>query len=406
MSKPKKLLLSLLFAFAFLLTGAVISGKAYALWFNPNWGFRQMITINSSQVPGDLTNFPVLVSVTDPTLGQMPNGNVGNADGSDILFTLFDGFTQLNHEIESYNPATGQLIAWVQVQNVSSAADTILYMYYGNAGASDQQNVNATWDSNYKGVWHLHNPASPATDSTINSNDGTQSGGVIFGAAGQINSAAGFDTIDDNLNAGDPGNSSLDFGTGAFSIELWIKRSGSINSWKTLVSKDSDPPGWRILFTGPPSPTPNSILFMTRMPGGGGSGDGLTSTATITDTNIWHHLVFTRDALGNKKIYIDGNADLSTSNDTSYDVSSGANFYFGFALDSFIDEIRASNIELSPDWILASYNNQNNPSSFLGFAAREIFVPVPAMTQWGMIIFMMFAGLVSVYYLRRSMIKT
>jgi len=40
---------------------------------------------------------------------------VGKADGTDILFAASDGVTKLNHQIELYNGATGQLIAWVNL---------------------------------------------------------------------------------------------------------------------------------------------------------------------------------------------------------------------------------------------------------------------------------------------------
>ena len=68
-----------------------------------------------------------------------------------------DGATKLAHEIETYNGAPGQLIAWVQVPSLSPATNTVLYMYYGNAAAANQQNPTGVWDSHYEGVWHLPN---------------------------------------------------------------------------------------------------------------------------------------------------------------------------------------------------------------------------------------------------------
>ena len=62
---------------------------------------------------------------------------------------------KLNHEIETFNPATGQLIAWVQVPSVSPTTDTVIYMYYGNPSAGNQQNKHRCGTANYRGVWHL-----------------------------------------------------------------------------------------------------------------------------------------------------------------------------------------------------------------------------------------------------------
>jgi len=30
-------------------------------------------------------------------------------------------------------------------------------MYYGNPSATDGQDTTGTWNTNYVGVWHLHN---------------------------------------------------------------------------------------------------------------------------------------------------------------------------------------------------------------------------------------------------------
>ena len=87
-------------------------------WYNTSWNNRKAIIIDHTKVSGssNLSNFPVLVSVTDANLKTTANGgNVGKSDGTDILFTSSDGATKLAHELDSYNASTGQLIAWVSV---------------------------------------------------------------------------------------------------------------------------------------------------------------------------------------------------------------------------------------------------------------------------------------------------
>ena len=37
--------------------------EAQANWYNDSWLYRKTLTINPAQVAGDITNFPVLVSV-------------------------------------------------------------------------------------------------------------------------------------------------------------------------------------------------------------------------------------------------------------------------------------------------------------------------------------------------------
>ena len=51
--------------------------------------------------------------------------------------------------------------------SLSNSADTVVYAYYGNAVATNQQNPTGVWDSNYKGVWHFGTPGSRPTDAPI-----------------------------------------------------------------------------------------------------------------------------------------------------------------------------------------------------------------------------------------------
>ena len=55
------------------------------------------------------------------------------------MFTEADGTTRLDHVIESYDPLTGALTAWVRVPLLSSTVDTELFIYYSNPSAVDQQ---------------------------------------------------------------------------------------------------------------------------------------------------------------------------------------------------------------------------------------------------------------------------
>ena len=131
--------------------------------------------MDHTQVPADQSAFPLLVEVADVGLS-------GHAqpDGDDFLFTAADGLTQLSHEIESYDSATGQLLAWVNVPLLSSSVDTVLYLYYGNALAESQADPAGVWDSGYLAVHHLEETAGLVTDSTANGNDGQLSSGDFW----------------------------------------------------------------------------------------------------------------------------------------------------------------------------------------------------------------------------------
>ena len=136
--------------------------QATGTWYDANWTLRKSVTVDSTQVTADLTDFPVLVSITDSDLAA-----AARADGWDIVFTDDDETTKLAHEIERYNPATGELVAWVKVPNLTSSTDKVLYMYYGNATAANQQNPDAVWDADFVSVHHLKEAPSAGSGGTV-----------------------------------------------------------------------------------------------------------------------------------------------------------------------------------------------------------------------------------------------
>ncbi|MCK9581268.1 MAG: DUF2341 domain-containing protein [Methanoregula sp.] len=155
-----------------------------AAWYNDSWTRRVQLTIDNSQVAGDLTNFPVLVSKDSSELA-----GYAKDDGSDIIFTDAQG-TKLDRELESYDDATGALKVWVNVPTLYDNADTNLYLYYSNASA-DEQNSVFTWDG-YRAVWHGGNSTStPAfADSTNNYNNGNVEMVASFGLETQFNATS------------------------------------------------------------------------------------------------------------------------------------------------------------------------------------------------------------------------
>jgi hypothetical protein len=185
-----------------------------------NFGYRKLITIQAGQVSGTQTNFPVMINLASDA------GLAANArpDGWDIAFTAADGTTQLSHEIESFNESTGALVAWVKIPSLSSSADTLIYMYYGDPSSPDQQNVAGVWSSGYVAVWHLSEDPSGSPpqmlDSTSNNNDGTSNGGMTSGdqVAGRADGSLDFDGSDDRINVG-----SIVGDRTAFTMSAWFK---------------------------------------------------------------------------------------------------------------------------------------------------------------------------------------
>ena len=192
-------------------------------WYSTSWSNRKAITIDHTKVSGssNLTNFPMLISLSSDSDLQ----SKAKTDGSDKVSSLRlrTETTKLNHEIEAYTSSTGQLIAWVQVPTVSPTGDTSIYIYYGNASATNQQNQTGVWDSGFKLVQHLQQTSGVTTyDSTSNGNSGTKGSATSPTAtsAGEIGGAQSFNGSGDYIF--NNGASSLPAFNGSQTISTWL----------------------------------------------------------------------------------------------------------------------------------------------------------------------------------------
>jgi biopolymer transport protein ExbB len=335
---------------AFYTVGIEESPGAGADPLNNGWSFRKRLTIDSAQIGCDLTNFPLLIKTTDPDLTQ------AQGDFDDILFTAADGSTKLDHEIEKYNSATGEIVAWVEVTSVSSTTDTDIYIYYANATAVDQRNPTGAgvWEPNYVGVYHLAEDPSITTDghcgggsvhacdSTSNDNDGTSLGGMQPGdlVPAQIGNGLVFDGNDDEIQI----NTTTDFDASVVTVQ------GNA-----------------------------SVLF---------SNTGNTSVNQMTDNfyndGNWHHVVAVSDHSDytNIKIYVDGSS-VSTSTDIeAWGGSPGNNPSIAnqIAAGSFfgtLDEIRVSIGERDACWIEQPVESRRVPHDWHRRAAWHCRRPLP-----------------------------
>jgi RHS repeat-associated protein len=330
------------------------------------YSYMRMITIDHTKVPNtDQANFPFLFNTTDPLLANTASGgHVTSPAGNDIIFTSDpSGLTVLNYELEEYNPATGQVIAWVRVPNLSHNMDTVIYMFYGNSNVSTpQQNPAGVWDSTYEGVWHLANGTVLSTnDSTTHSNNGTDYGATA--TTGEIDGAASFN-----------GNSYIDIGNmGSFPAQ------GMIEFWMQPSSLSSYPNAFTTNYNG----GNNGIRFEEDSSGdfsvaiGNGDFNGYSFTSGGLVPNAWYQVVLTWDTASSTAAgYINGMPafNVNSSNlwpSTLQNVAIGSGYNTGRNWNGIIDEVRVANAARSADWVATEYNNQSSPQSFYSFSAEN-----------------------------------
>ncbi|WOV93884.1 MAG: hypothetical protein R1F52_06860 [Candidatus Nitrosoabyssus spongiisocia] len=163
-----------------------------------------------------------------------------------MIFTSSDGFTILQHEIESFtnNATTGTLVAWVRLPTLSSTSDTILYMYYNVSIAATIIHDNV-WDSDYEIIYHMDQStfgANSTLDSSGNDCHATplSAGSIAFESndlvSAQIGNGLNFDGVNnsdgDYLDLPDLAGS-LFFNTD-FTISIWANID-VFKSWARIV---------------------------------------------------------------------------------------------------------------------------------------------------------------------------
>lgn len=328
------------------------------------YGFGKQFMIEASQVSGTapLTDFPVLISLTDNDLRTTANGgNVENSNGFDIIFTLGDCSTLLSHDLEYYDPTTGEIVVWVQVPTVEDAVNTPFFMFYGNSSVATDQSTASIWtDVGYDGVWHLHDDFLDASGS---GNNGTNNGSTDLSPAN--NSADGQSFVDPNhwIELGSHPNRN-----GDFTYTGWARTSTNNVAGQRIICDDAtNANGCHAISIGDPGT--GRIRFYIR----GMNPVSLDSPGGTISNNTWHYIAATfNDATNLKSLYVDGvlvnSATVSGSLGTATgnasiggEVASGES---GNRFNGDLDEIRACNAVLSADWIATEYNNQNSPATF------------------------------------------
>ncbi|MHA1663930.1 MAG: hypothetical protein ACTSVR_11820 [Candidatus Thorarchaeota archaeon] len=358
------------------LTNTTVGSITHAL---PSFRYHKDITIHNEYVTGDLTDFPVLIDITDSDLTTDVQ-----ADADDIVF--YSNGIILSHEIELFVQETGHLVAWCKA-NLSNTVDTTITMYYGNSEVGAQSRPEDVWTSNYAAVWHLNEDATDEgtstdhLDATGNGYYGDQSGNNditgIFGV-GQ-----NFDGTDDVINvAAARGLEPPD----DVSISGWFKLDSShtaINGpTQILLTKaiDADTDMHVVLvgndYTRTDIPK-GSLVF--KMENGGLGQMYVWSLRTSWVQNTWYFFTCTMTASTPflNKIYINGqdNTNTTTGGLSTASLAFTEDWVIGGGFvdqlsptegwfDGVIDEVRVTNSIRPTAWIQTEWLMYQSSSNF------------------------------------------
>ncbi len=326
-------------------------------WYDTDWLYRRLITVNHAYIDATLTNFTVFVDLHD---GVNFDASKAQADGDDIRFVSTDGATVYNYEREYHtNAGGGHSYYWVKIPSVSDSTDTTFYVYYGNAAAADGENATSAWDSSYKTVLHMSDYTGTTSwvgDSTVNAAHQQKHAAnePIETASGKMYEAQDFTTAGWFIGG------SYDVGS-AFTIEMWVR---------PVAGYDANPSLWSGVHTG----TYGNVVFDQNLfwysdgtdKVGWASETGnsyVFSTSTLAD-NTWGYVACS-SYNKNNKVYV--NDDAASSYTAANNPAAGvATHYIGTRGDvqqyfkGQMDEFRWSNVQRSDAWIHANYYSTAN----------------------------------------------
>ena len=340
------------------------------------YAYKKTLTLNTTNIvsgTGTLTNFPYLLRIQDndlklntglcdlTTAGYVP-GKVLSATGADIAFTTTAGVA-LNFEIDSYNPTTGTLLAWVKLPSISASANLLINMLFGKA-IPDANTASSTWPADYKAVFHFDDyidASKTTTDATTSGLAGTLTAmdAQNFVTTGKIGNAYAFNGTDEKIVV--PANTAYGIASSPFTLSAWINTTTPGSDQKILSNQTAGGIGYKMGLNNSKPENQND-----GSPNRDGS-NNVTGTSQTVVANNWYHLqgVYSGTTLtmfvnGVQRQQRTNVAVPGTGTVLSFGVGEGGNqFWFR----GILDEIRISNVAKSPDWIKTEYQNQNNATN-------------------------------------------
>jgi len=336
---------------------AVNNGHFYYLdpWWDSSWQHRKQVTVAHVNASGEtLVNFPAYINVSKEP--EMQN------DYDDVVFVDSNN-NVMAFELENYT--TDHAIFWVNITSLPNTGATF-WMYYGNDGATSQEDPESVWDSNTVMVHHFED----LNDSTSYGNDGTNHGST-YNSTWLLDGEREFDGEDDYVDCGN--DESLNI-TNAITIEAWIYPLGyGEGNFGRIVDKHLTE-AYKFYLYNPNNE--KAVKFNSP-----NAGVVARSDNNAIELNCWQHVVVTYDRQ-NIIFYVNGankggGPDTAALGTSTQDLIIGNNIDGTRCFNGTILEVRISNVARSPDWINETYQLVTNQSVFVSFGTVEHVPPSP-----------------------------
>jgi len=320
-------------------------------------------------------------------------GKAALSGGGDLVFSSDSaGSTRLACDVQQFvtdnNPANALVEVYVKIPSVPTASNTVFYMWWGNAAASQparnaSYGMEATWNSSYKAVYHLSEAwgtgADNFKDATASVKHGT---GSITAGAPTLSSVAGkwggksircTDAVSYSkvYQIAISGTSPLDFNVRPSTIEAWIKSYDTQSGW-WIGKGSSSNTNWNMRGIG--LNTGDHKVWWNRSAGD----TSLKSSGTLSN-DTWTNIAVTTASDGSMVFYISGSASGTGGAGTISSENGTDTLLLGTGNETArqepwkgnMDEIRILNTQKASTYFSTVYNNHNAPGSFSSYGTTQ-----------------------------------
>ena len=346
-------------------------GEVVAVYdpFISGFDFRQKLTLDTTQLSGDVTADHSILVYVDPTNTDFwTNDTLGTGNG--ITFAQSDETTQYDFNVEAFDNSDNNAWFWVEMtETYPSAVDLEQWMYYGGPDTDFSDGAGA-YPSTYTAVYHLQEPSGTlAADSTTNF-DATHANTPTLNVQSQIDKGVTYAKATSENTAN---NTLLDDGFSSISISLWVRKASDWNSaavaQETIVFKQNTAADkglvtlrWRADGKVRWQYIDSEVVETTHT---------IDSSKTSWAANTWFHLIGTMDTGSNDmNLYVNGStADGGTLSEAMLAVAAGTQTNFGISADlqnsnfgdQTIDEVKVfRNVLLTADEALLLFLSESN----------------------------------------------
>ena len=313
------------------------------------------VAIQSSQVPADQTDFPVLVDLSDLPAGFW--SIVANG-GGDIRVFKSDGTTELAREVVSCDTATDTGELWVKYAGtLSSSMDTTIQIHAD--GVSSDYAVTATYGRNavwsdYAVVMHL----TDLTDSTGNTSPTVRQTATPASVTAQIGGAYSFNGSDSAIDVVLP----APVTSYTSSLQAWGKTRAGTTSTPLIAMADKDRTDEQYRLQA--RDIGRAVIYSV-------FNDASSDTTPAVATDELWHLQAGVTSSNSRRDYVKDGVFLGNSTDDATVVgvdrvtlgTTADSTPYGY-WDGWIDEARLMWSVPATSQLETEYNNQSSPDTF------------------------------------------